>query len=118
MLYAGFVCQQQDVMSSYMSLYVPIFISATVLESVCQLTYQVQYLLICQMLYPICYMIICRLSYAKAHMPVLYVECHVLAVASLQSDQLYAYFSTSFHMLYAKIAYMPVAVCLQLYAGT
>jgi hypothetical protein len=47
----------------------------------------------------------------------IYVECHVLVVTSLQSDQLYAYFSTSFHMLYVR-SHMPVAVCLHLYAGT
>jgi hypothetical protein len=96
MLYAGFICQQQDVMSSYMSLYVPIFISATVLDSVCQLTYQVQYLLVCQILYPICYVL-----YAGCRMPRLvcrfiYVECFVLYVKS----------------------HMPVAVCLHLYDGT
>jgi hypothetical protein len=60
--------------------------------------------------------------YAGCHMPrlvcrFLYVECHVLAVASLQSDQLYAYFSTSFHMLYVR-SHMPVTVYLHLYAGT
>jgi hypothetical protein len=57
-------------MLNSMSLHVSTSISATVLDSVCQLTYQVQYLLVCQMLYPICYVIICRLSYAKARMPV------------------------------------------------
>jgi hypothetical protein len=46
------------------------------------------YLLIGQMLYPICYVL-----YAGCHMPrlvcrFLYVECHVLAIASLQSNQL------------------------------
>jgi hypothetical protein len=35
----------------------------------------------------------------------LYVECHVLAVASLQSDQLYVYLSTSFSMLYYMLAH-------------
>jgi hypothetical protein len=69
------------------------------------------------MLYPICYVL-----YADCHMPRLvcrfiYVECHVLVVTSLQSDQLYAYLSTSFCMLYAR-SHMPVAVCLHLYAGT
>jgi hypothetical protein len=47
----------------------------------------------------------------------IYVECHVLVVTSLQSDQLYAYLSTSFCMLYVQ-SHMPVAVCLHLYAGT
>jgi hypothetical protein len=117
MLYAGFICQQQEVMSSYMSLHVSTSISATVLDSVCQLTCQVQYLLVCQMLYLICYVL-----YAGCHMPrlvcqFLYLECHVLVVTSLQSDQLYAYLSTSFCMLYAR-SHMPVTVYLHLYAGT
>jgi hypothetical protein len=78
---------KQFAMSNSMPLYMSTCISATELELVCQLTYQVQYLLICQMLYPICYML-----YAGCHMPrlicqSLYVECHVLAVASLQSYQ-------------------------------
>jgi hypothetical protein len=75
------------------------------------------YLFICQMLYLICYML-----YAGCHIPslicwFLYVESRVQAIASLQSDQLYAYFSTSLCMLYAK-SRMPVIVYLHLYAGT
>jgi hypothetical protein len=66
-------------MPNSMSLHMSTCISATELESVCQLTYQVQYLLICQMLYPICYVL-----YAGWHMPrlicqFLYVEYHMLA---------------------------------------
>jgi hypothetical protein len=47
----------------------------------------------------------------------IYVECHVLAVASLHSDQLYAYLSTSLCMLCHR-SHMPVTVYLHLYAGT
>jgi hypothetical protein len=59
--------------------------------------------------------------YAGCHMPRLvgrfiYVECHVLVVASLQSDQLYAYLSTS--ICYNARSRMPVTVYLHLYAGT
>jgi hypothetical protein len=80
------ICQT-SIMPNSMSLHMSIVVSTTILESVCQLTCQVQYLLICQILYPICYVL-----YAGCHMPRLvcrfiYVECHVLAVASLQSDQ-------------------------------
>jgi hypothetical protein len=69
------------------------------------------------MLYPIC-----NVLYAGCHRPRLvcrfiYVECHVLVAASLQSDRLYAYLSISFCMLYARYR-MPVTVYLHLYAGT
>jgi hypothetical protein len=69
------------------------------------------------MLYPICYVL-----YAGSHMPRLicrfiYVECHVLVVTSLQSDQLYVYLSTSSCMLYAR-SHRPVTVYMHLYAGT
>jgi hypothetical protein len=40
--------------------------------------------------------VICRLSYAKARMPVLYVECHVLAIASLLSYQFICLFQYQF----------------------
>jgi hypothetical protein len=65
---------------------------------------------------------ICYMLYAGCHMPrlicrFLYAEYHVLATMSLQLDQLYACFSTSLCMLYAK-SRMPVAVYLHLYAGT
>jgi hypothetical protein len=81
------ICQT-TIMPDPMSLHISTSISTTMLESVCQLICQVQYLLICQMLYPICYVL-----YAGCHMPRLvcrfiYVECHVLAVASLHSNQL------------------------------
>jgi phage-related protein len=71
-------------------------ISATVLESVWQLVYQVQYLLLCQVLWvPLCIettVAICYVLYAGCHMPrlicqFLYVEYHMLAAASLQSYQ-------------------------------
>jgi hypothetical protein len=60
--------------------------------------------------------------YAGCHMPrlvcrFLCVECHVLAIASLQSSQLYAYLSTSFCMLCAR-SRITVTVYLHLYAGT
>jgi hypothetical protein len=75
------------------------------------------YLLICQVLYPICYVIYAGCHMSRLICQLVYIECHVLVVISSQSDQLYAYFSTSFHMLYVR-SHMPVTVYLHLYAGT
>jgi hypothetical protein len=127
-------------MTSCMSLHVLAFISATVLESVCQLICQVQYLILCQMLWVppciettvvVCYdkfsiyfgnlpCLICRLLYANSHMSVFicwipyasYYEFTVISVYMPISVPVSAYSVSNLAcQLYYTCIYMPAHEC-------